>query len=53
VPPDAAPRTVAVVGGRGGIGRVMVRLFEDLGHRVLVADRDTDLSTATPRRRPT
>jgi prephenate dehydrogenase/chorismate mutase len=44
VPPDAARRTVAVVGGRGGIGRVMVRLFEDLGHHVVVADRDTDLS---------
>jgi chorismate mutase/prephenate dehydrogenase len=44
VPADAAPRTVAVVGGRGGIGRVMVRLFEDLGHRVLVADLETDLA---------
>jgi prephenate dehydrogenase len=44
VPVDERPRTVAVVGGRGGIGRVMVRLFEDLGHQVLVADLDTDLS---------
>ncbi len=46
VPPGQAPRTVAVVGGRGGIGRVMVRLFEDLGHRVLVADLDTALAPA-------
>lgn len=46
VPPGEAPRTVAVVGGRGGIGRVMVRLFEDLGHRVLVADLDTALTPA-------
>ncbi len=46
VPPGEAPRTVAVVGGRGGIGRVMARLFEDLGHHVLVADLDTDLTPA-------
>jgi prephenate dehydrogenase/chorismate mutase len=46
VPAGEAPRTVAVVGGRGGIGRVLVRLFEDLGHRVLVADLDTDLAAA-------
>jgi chorismate mutase/prephenate dehydrogenase len=46
VPADAAPRTVAVVGGHGGIGRLMVRLFEDLGHRVLVADLDTALAPA-------
>ncbi|HET7459387.1 MAG TPA: bifunctional chorismate mutase/prephenate dehydrogenase, partial [Gemmatimonadaceae bacterium] len=44
VPPDEEPRTVAVVGGEGKIGRVMVRLFGDLGHRVIVADVDTDLT---------
>lgn len=43
VPPDESPRTVAIIGGRGGIGAVMARLFADLGHRVLVADVDTDL----------
>lgn len=46
VPAHAEARTVAVVGGRGGIGRVVARLFEDLGHRVLVADLDTDLAPA-------
>ena len=45
-PPGDRPRTVAVVGGRGGIGRVMAALFADLGHRVLVADLDTDLRPA-------
>lgn len=44
VPPGEPTHTVAVVGGRGGIGRVMVRLFEELGHQVLVADVDTDLA---------
>lgn len=44
VPPDIEPRTVAVVGGRGGMGSLMVRLFSDLGHRVLIADLDTALT---------
>lgn len=43
VPPDAEPRTIAVIGGHGRIGRVLVGLFADLGHRVLVADLDTEL----------
>lgn len=46
VAPDAQPRTVAVVGGRGRIGQLLVRLFEDLGHSVIVADLDTELSAA-------
>lgn len=46
VPPGDEPRTVAVVGGAGKIGRVMVRLFADLGHRVIVADVDTELTPA-------
>jgi chorismate mutase/prephenate dehydrogenase len=46
VPPRDPARTVAVVGGRGGIGRVMARLFADLGHHVLVADLETALTPA-------
>lgn len=46
VPMDIEPRTVAVVGGHGQIGRIMVRLFADLGHRVIVSDVDTDLRAA-------
>lgn len=44
VPPDEAARTVAIIGGRGRLGRVLVRLFGDVGHNVLVVDRDTDLT---------
>ena len=44
VPPDAEPRTVAIVGGGGRIGRVLARLFGDLGHRVLIVDVDTALT---------
>jgi chorismate mutase/prephenate dehydrogenase len=44
VPMDIEPRTVAVVGGRGGMGRCMANLFADLGHAVMVADVDTPLT---------
>jgi chorismate mutase/prephenate dehydrogenase len=46
LPLDETPRRVAVVGGLGGIGRIMARAFADLGHEVLVADRHTALSAA-------
>ncbi|MEO7360172.1 MAG: bifunctional chorismate mutase/prephenate dehydrogenase [Gemmatimonadaceae bacterium] len=46
VPMDVLPRTVAVIGGHGQIGKLMARLFGDLGHRVLVSDLDTSLSAA-------
>ena len=36
------PRTIAIIGGRGGMGRCFDRLFTMLGHRVLVADLDTE-----------
>ncbi len=46
VPLDAAPRTIALIGGHGQMGALLVRLFGDMGHRVLIVDRDTAL-TAT------
>lgn len=46
IPPDVEPRTVAVIGGQGGMGSLLVRLFGDLGHRVLASDVATSL---TPR----
>jgi chorismate mutase/prephenate dehydrogenase len=46
VPLDVEPRTVAIVGGRGGMGRCLARLFGDLGHAVIAADLDTSV---TPR----
>jgi chorismate mutase/prephenate dehydrogenase len=44
VPPDVQQRSVAVIGGKGGMGRCMADLFADLGHAVMIADLDTDLS---------
>jgi chorismate mutase/prephenate dehydrogenase len=44
VPFDMAPKTVAIVGGLGAIGKRLAQVFEDLGHSVLIADLDTELT---------
>lgn len=46
IPMDEQPRTVAIIGGNGKIGRLMARLFGDLGHRLLIVDQDTTLRAA-------
>ena len=46
VPLDEPSRTVAIIGGEGKIGRLMARLFADLGHQLLIVDRDTALTAA-------
>ena len=43
VPIHAASYTIAIIGGHGRIGRVMARLFGDLGHKLLIVDTDTSL----------
>lgn len=44
VPLDVEPVTVAIIGGKGGMGRAMARMFADLGHAVMIADVDTELT---------
>jgi chorismate mutase/prephenate dehydrogenase len=44
IPPELEPRTIAVIGGGGRMGTMLVRLFADLGHRLLVVDLDTELT---------
>jgi chorismate mutase/prephenate dehydrogenase len=44
LPYDTTPRTVAVIGGHGGMGAIMVRMFGDLGHQVIVSDVGTPLT---------
>ncbi len=44
LPMQIEPRTVAIIGGRGGMGRCMAALLGDLGHAVMIADVDTALS---------
>ena len=46
LPYETPARTVAVIGGHGGMGALMVRLFGDLGHQVLVVDLGTELTAA-------
>ncbi|MCI0362965.1 MAG: bifunctional chorismate mutase/prephenate dehydrogenase [Phycisphaerales bacterium] len=46
VPLDVESRSVAIIGGNGGMGRCMARLFGDLGHAVMIADLDTVLTPA-------
>jgi len=46
MPLDIESRAVAVIGGRGAMGRMMGELFADLSHTVMIADVDTEL---TPR----
>lgn len=38
------PKTVAIIGAHGGMGRLLMRLFADLGHFVLAVDVDTELT---------
>ena len=44
LPLDVEPRTVAVIGGNGEMGRCMAELFADLGHAVMISDLDTQLT---------
>ena len=44
VPTDEAPKTIAILGGRGGMGQLFQRMFADLGHAVVIADVDTELT---------
>ncbi len=44
VPTDIEARRVAIIGGQGGMGRCMARIFSDLGHEVNIADLDTELT---------
>jgi len=44
VPADFPSRTVAIIGGLGGMGSLFARLFTELGQEVLVADLETTLT---------
>ncbi len=44
LPVHVEQKTIAVIGGLGGIGKRMAQLFTDLGHTILISDLDTSLS---------
>ncbi len=46
VPPDVEPKTIAIIGGEGGMGGSLTTLFTDLGHDVRSADLHTELRPA-------
>jgi chorismate mutase/prephenate dehydrogenase len=46
VPLDVELRTIAIIGGEGGMGRSLTTLFSDLGHEVQSADLQTELRPA-------
>jgi len=46
VPPDVEPKTIAIIGGEGGMGGSLTTLFTDLGHEVQSADLHTELLPA-------
>jgi chorismate mutase/prephenate dehydrogenase len=46
LPLDMEPRSIAVIGGAGAMGRCLADMFAELGHPVMIADLDTAL---TPR----
>ena len=43
VPLDVESKSIAIIGGEGGMGRSLNTLFSDLGHEVLSADLETAL----------
>ena len=44
MPVEMEPKTIAIIGGNGGIGGVLNSLFTDFGHDVLLSDLDTTLT---------
>lgn len=44
VPIRVEPKNIAIVGGRGGMGRCLEQMFLDQGHQVMIADLDTTLT---------
>jgi len=44
VPPGMETRRIAIIGAAGGMGSLMCRLFQSLGHEVLSVDRDSDMT---------
>ncbi|TPV94287.1 MAG: bifunctional chorismate mutase/prephenate dehydrogenase [Myxococcales bacterium FL481] len=45
VPLTDEPKKIAIIGGQGAMGACMATLFSDLGHVVMIADRDTPLGS--------
>jgi chorismate mutase / prephenate dehydrogenase len=43
-PQETASKTVAIIGGNGGMGKVMTRLFSEAQNNIIVSDLDTTIT---------
>ena len=46
LPPTVEPKTIAIIGAKGGMGRMLTSLFGSLGHEVIGVDLETDPTIA-------
>ncbi len=46
LPAEVDVKTIGIIGGLGGIGSLLKKMFEEIGHTVLIADVGTQLSNA-------
>ena len=44
MPMKMEPKSIAIIGGNGGMGQLLRSIFEDFGHTVVCADVDTEVS---------
>jgi chorismate mutase/prephenate dehydrogenase len=44
MPKKMEPKKIAIIGGNGGMGQVLQKLFEDFGHTVVCADLNTKIT---------
>jgi chorismate mutase/prephenate dehydrogenase len=44
MPKKMEPKQIAIIGGNGGMGQVLQKLFEDFGHTVVCADLNTKIT---------
>ncbi len=46
VPEETECKKIAIIGGNGGMGQVMARLFQDAGNEIIIADLGTKINNA-------
>lgn len=44
VPIHVEPKTIAIIGGHGGMGQCLKKMFSEQGHDILISDKDTSLT---------
>lgn len=44
IPVEVEKKTIAIIGGHGGMGSLMASMFKGFGHHVVVSDLDTEIT---------